>query len=122
MIGRLSGRKLEGVSKGAVELGEFECRQGGNKVSQLTLEHQGEEIAADRAGAGHAIFRSEHNLSREAKNFPVHRRTNHGRHIFAFGDKGSGYHDVKTRLCSTLGNPLARSVISPRLTSPLAPR
>ena len=34
----------------------------------------------------------------------------HSRHILMFGDKGSGHNDVKTRLCSTFGNPLARSI------------
>ena len=98
------------MSKGAVELREFECRQGGNKVSQFTFEHQGEEIAADRAGARQAVFQAQHHFSRESKNFPVNGGADHGRHIVVFGNKGSGYYDVKAGLPSTLGNSLARSV------------
>ena len=101
------------MSKGAVELGEFECRQGGNKVCQLTLEHQRKEIAADRAGTWQAVLRPQHDFGRQPEDFPVNRGTNHSRHIFVFRDKGSGYDDVKTGLCSTLGNPLARSVDLP---------
>ena len=98
------------MSKGAVELGEFEYRQGGNKVSQLTLEHQGKEIAADRAGTWQAVLRPQHDLCRQSKDFSINGGADHSRHILVFGDKGSRYDDVKTGLCSTLGNPLARSV------------
>src|SRR3970282_549630 len=98
------------MSKRTVELGEFECRQGENKVTQLTLEHQGEEIAADRAGTRQAVFRSQHDFGRESEDFSINGGTDHSRDILVFGDKGSGYDDVKTGLCSTLGNPLARSV------------
>jgi len=106
----LSWREFKSMSKGAVELGEFECRQGGNKVSQLTLEHQGKEIAADRAGTWQAVLRPQHDLCRQSKDFSINGGADHSRHILVFGDKGSGYDDVKTGLCSTLGNPLARSV------------
>jgi hypothetical protein len=95
------------MSKGAVELGEFECRQGGNKVSQLTLEHQGKEIAADRAGTWQAVLRPQHDLCRQSKEFSINGGADHSQHVFVFGDKGSGYDDIKTGLCSTLGNPLA---------------
>jgi hypothetical protein len=98
------------MNKGAVELGEFECRQGGNKVSQLTLEHQGKEITADRAGARQAVFRAQRDFGGKAKNFPVDGGTDHCRYIFVFGNKGSRYNNVKAGLCSTLGNPLARAV------------
>jgi len=98
------------MSKGSVELCEFECRQGGHKVSQFTFEHQGEEIAADRAGAREAVFRPQNDFRREAKNFAVNGGTDHSRYIFVFGNKGSGYYDVKAGLRSTLGNPLACSV------------
>jgi hypothetical protein len=82
-------------------------------MSRLTLEHQGKEIAADRAGAWQAIFRSQHDFGRESEDFPINWGTDHSRHILVFGDKGSGYDDVKTGLCSTLGNPLARAVDFP---------
>ena len=106
----LSWREFKSMSKGAVELGEFECRQGGNKVTQLTLEHQGEKIAADRAGTWQAVLRPQHDLCRQSKDFSINGGADHSRHILVFGDKGSRYDDVKTGLCSTLGNPLARSV------------
>jgi hypothetical protein len=98
------------VSKSSVELGKFKCRQGGNKVSKFTLEHQCEEIAADRAGAREAVFRPQHDFGRESENLPVNGGTDHGRHIVVFGNKGPGYYDVKAGLRSTLGNPLACSV------------
>ncbi len=98
------------MSKGAVELGEFECRQGGHKVSELALEHQCKKIAADGRGPWQSIFRSEHDLRCKTEDFTVNGGADHGRNIFVFGDKGSRYYDVKTGLCSTLRNPLARSV------------
>jgi hypothetical protein len=98
------------VSKGAVELSELEGRQGGNKVSQFAFEHQGKEIAADRAGARQAVFRPQHDFGCEAKNFPVNGGADHSRYIFVFSNKGSGHDDVKPGLCSPLGNPLACAV------------
>jgi len=101
------------MSKGAVELGEFERREGRHEMSQLALEHQSEEIAADSAGAWQAVFRSQHDFGRESEDFPVNRGADHSRHVFVFGDKSTGYYDVKTRLRSALGNPLARAVDFP---------
>ena len=98
------------MSKGPVKLREFECRQGGNKVSQFTLEHQGEKIAAYRAGSRQAVFRPPHDFGRESENFPVNRGADNSGHIFVFGNKGSGYYDVKAGLSTALGNPLTRSV------------
>jgi hypothetical protein len=79
-------------------------------VSQFSFEHQCEEIAADRAGTWQAVFRPQNDFRREAKNFSVNGGTDHSRYIFMFGNKGSGYYDVKAGLRSTLGNPLACSV------------
>jgi hypothetical protein len=110
MIDTLSWRKFESLSKGAVELGEFEGRQSGNKVSQLILEHQGKEIAADRAGTGHGVLRPEHDLCGQSKDFPINGGADYRRDILVFGNKGSRHDDVKTRLSAALGNPLARSV------------
>jgi hypothetical protein len=101
------------MSQRAVELGEFERREGGHEMSQLALEHQGEEIAADRAGAWQAVFRSQHDFSRESEDFPVHRGTDHSRYIFMFSDKSTGYDDVKTGLRAALGDPLAGAVDFP---------
>lgn len=98
------------MRKGAVELGEFECRQGGHKVSELALEHQCKKIAADGRGPWQPIFWSEHDLRCKTEDFSVNGGADHGRDIFVLGDKGSGYDDVKTRLCPALGNPLARSI------------
>ena len=112
-VRRLSWPKFEGVSKGTIELSEFECRQGGNEVSQLTFEHQRQEIASDRAGTWQAIFRPQLNFGGEAENFPVNRGADHGRYIIVFGDKGPGYNDVKSWFRSTLGDPFARSVDLP---------
>jgi hypothetical protein len=102
--------QFESLSKGAVELSEFECRQGGHKVSEFTLEHQCKKIAADSGGPWQSIFWSEHDLRCEAEDFPVNRGADHGRDIFVLRDKGSGYHDVKTGLCSALGNPFACAI------------
>jgi len=79
-------------------------------VSQFAFEHQGKEVAADRAGARQAVFRSQHDFGRESEDFPVNWGTDHSRHIFVFGDKSSGDYDVKPGLRPALGNPLARSV------------
>jgi hypothetical protein len=106
----LSWRKFKSMSNGAVELGEFECRQGGNKVSQLTLEHQSKEIAADRAATWQSVLRPQHDLCRQSKDFSINGGADHSRHILMFGDKGSRYYDVKTGLCSTLGNSFTRSI------------
>jgi hypothetical protein len=57
------------MSKRTIELGEFERRDRRHEMSQLTLEHQGEEIAADRAGAWQAVFRSQHDFGRESEDF-----------------------------------------------------
>jgi len=84
-----------------------------NLMSQLTLEHQGEEIAADRAGTWQAVLRPQHDLCRQSKDFSINGGADHRRHILVFGDKGSGYDDVKTGLCSALGNPLARAIDLP---------
>ena len=91
------------MSKGAVMLGEFECRQCGHKVSELTLEHQCKKIAADGGTSWQSIVRSEHDLCCESEDFSVNGGADHGRDIFVLRDKGSGYDNVKTRLC-----PLAR--------------
>ena len=46
------------MSKGAVELGEFECRQGGHKVRELALEHQCKKIAADGGSPWQSTLRN----------------------------------------------------------------
>jgi len=109
----LSQRDVESMSKRTVELGEFECRERRDKMSQLALEHQGEEIAADRAGAWQAVVRPQRNFSRESEDFPVNWRTDHGRHVSVFGDKSTGYDNIKTGLRAALGNPLAGTVDLP---------
>jgi hypothetical protein len=101
------------MSKRAVELSEFECREGRHEMCQLALEHQGEEIAADRAGARQAVFRSQHEFGRESEDFPVNWSTDHSRHVFLFSDKITGNDDIKTRLRTALGNALAGAVDSP---------
>ena len=101
------------MSKGTVELGEFERRESRHEMSQLTLEHQGEEIAADRAGAWQAVFWSQDDFGRESEDFPINWGTDHSRHVFVFGDKSSGDYDVKTRLRATLGDALAGAVDFP---------
>jgi hypothetical protein len=101
------------MSKRMVELGEFERGEGRHEMSQLTLEHQGEEIAADRAGAWHAVFRSQHDFGRESEDFSVNWSTDHSRHVFVFGDKSARHYDIKTGLRAALGNPLAVAVDFP---------
>jgi len=101
------------MSKRTVELGEFERRERRHEMSQLTLEHQSEEIAADGAGAWQAVFRSQHDFGRESEDFSVNWRTDHRRHVFVVGDKSTGYDDVKTGFRAALGNPLTRAVDFP---------
>jgi hypothetical protein len=74
------------------------------------LEHRCKKIAADGRGPWQPIFWSEHNLRCEPEDFPVNRCADHGRDIFMLCDKGAGYYDVNTRLCATLGNPLAGAI------------
>lgn len=101
------------MSKGAIELSEFECRQGRNEMREFTLDHQCKKIAADGAGSRQSILGSEHNLRCKTEDFAVNGGTNHGRDIFVPGDKGSRYNNVETGLCPTLGNPLPRSINFP---------
>ena len=101
------------MSKRTVELGEFECREGRHEMSQLTLEHQCEEIAANCTGAWQAVFRSQHDFGRESEDFPVNWGADHSRYVFVFGDKSAGYDDVKTGLRAALGDPLAGAVDFP---------
>jgi len=79
-------------------------------VRQFILEHQGEKIATDRAGARQTVVLPQHDFGRESEYFPVNWGTDHSRHVVVFGDKSTGYDNVRTRLCATLGNPLASSV------------
>lgn len=79
-------------------------------MSELAFEHQGEEIATDRASARQTVVRSQHDLGRKSEDFPVNRRIHHGRHRFMFGNKRSRYDNIKAWLGSAFGNPLARSV------------
>jgi len=106
-------RESESMGKSTVELGEFERRQGGNEVCKFALEHQRKEIAADGAGSRQSIFGSKHDFRCKTENFAVNGGTDHGRDIFVLGDKGSRYDNIKTGLCSTLGNPLPRSINFP---------
>lgn len=79
-------------------------------MSELAFEHQGEEIATDRASARQAVVRSQHDFGCKPEDFPVNRRTDHSRHRFMFGNKSSGYDNVKAGLGSAFGNTLARSI------------
>lgn len=91
------------MNKGAVKLSEFERRQCGHKVSELTLEHQCKKIAADGRGPWQSIVWSEYDLRCESEDFSVNGSADYGRDIFVLGDKGSGYYDVKAGLCATPG-------------------
>jgi hypothetical protein len=82
-------------------------------MSQLVFEHQSQKITTDRAVARKTILRSENNLSCQSKDLTVNRRADHSRYIFMLSDKGSGYNDVKSRLCSTLRQSLAGSIDLP---------
>lgn|ERR671922_1598199 len=101
------------MSKSTVKLSEFERGQCGNKMCEFTLEHQREKIATDGADSRQSIFGSKHDLGRQTEDFAVNRGTDNGRDIFVIGDKRSRYDNVKTRFCSTLGNPLPRLINFP---------
>ena len=103
-------REFESMSKGMVQLGELGRRQGGDKVAELTLEHQREKITADCGRAWETIFWPQHDLSCEPEDFPVDWGADHRRHILMLGHKGSGHYDVKARLSAPLGDPLARAI------------
>jgi hypothetical protein len=91
-------------------LSEFECRQGRHEVSELSLKHQCEEIATDRAGAWQAVFWPQLDFGGESKDFPVNRGADYRRNIFVLSDKSSGYDDIKTWFSSTLWNAFTRSI------------
>jgi len=98
------------VSKGAIKLGELGCRQGGDKVAELTLEHQREKITADCGGPWQAIFWPQHNLSCESQYFAIDWGADHRRNILMLGHKGSGHYDVKSGLSAALGDPFSGAV------------
>jgi hypothetical protein len=98
------------MSKRTVEMCEFERREGRHEMSQLTLEHQRQEISADRAGARQAVLRSQHDFGRESEDFPVNWGIDNSRDVIVFGDKSTGYYNVKTGLRSALWNPFTGSV------------
>jgi hypothetical protein len=79
-------------------------------VSELTLKHKREEIAADRADTRQAVFRPQNDFGGESKNFAVDGGADYSRNIFVFGDESSRYDDIKTWFRSTLRYSLARSV------------
>lgn len=79
-------------------------------MSQFSFEHQGQEIAADRAGSWQAVFRTQRNFGCETESFPVNRSADYRRYIFMFGDKGTRYDNVITRFRAALGNPLTRTI------------
>jgi hypothetical protein len=79
-------------------------------VSELTLEHQCKKIAADGGSTWQSIFWPEHDLRCEAEDLSVNGCANHRRDVFVLCDKGSGYDDIKTGLCATLGNPFACAI------------
>lgn len=98
------------MSEGKVKLGKLGCRQGGDKVAELTLKHQRKKITADCGRARQAIFRPQHDLSCESQHFPINGGADHRGHILMLGHKGSGHYDVKPRFSATLGDPFARTV------------
>jgi hypothetical protein len=101
------------VSKGTIELGEFDFRQGGHKVSELTLENQCKKIAADGGGPWQTIFHSQHDLRCQSKNFSINGGADHRRHIFMLSEKGPRYNHVKSRLSATLCESFACAVDLP---------
>lgn len=98
------------MSEGAIQLSQLGPRQGGDKVAELTLEHQGEKITADRGGPWQALFGPQHNLSGKSEDFSVHRSADHRRHIVVLGHEGSGHDDVESRFGATLRDTFPRTV------------
>jgi hypothetical protein len=101
------------MSKGAIELGEFERRESGNEVSQLAFKHQRQKITANGAGAWQTVLWTEDDFCAESENFAINRGTYHRRNTLVLRDKGSGYNDVKSRLSSALCYPFAGAVNLP---------
>lgn len=98
------------MSEGTVELCKLERRQSGHKMSQLSLEHQSEEVAAHRTGSWQAVFRTQLDFGREAEDFSIDRSKDYRRYIFMFGNKGTGDDNVITRFGAALGHPLAATI------------
>ena len=110
---RANERKFECQSKGAIELGELESRQGRNKVSQFSLEHQSKKVAADGASARQTIFWSQYHFGSEPEYCSVNWSADHRRHIIVFGNKGPGDDNIVSRFGPAFGDPLASSVNLP---------
>lgn len=98
------------MSQGTVELDKLGCRQGGDKVGELPLEHQSKEITADRGRSRQAIFRPQHNLSCKSQNFPIDGGADDRGHILMHGHKSPGHYNVKPWLAAALGDPLSGAV------------
>ena len=98
------------MSEGTVELSELGCRQGGDKVGELSLKHQREKIAADSGRAWQTILWPQDDLCRKSQDFPIDGSADYRRNILMLGFKGSGYYDVKPRLSAALGDSLAGAV------------
>ena len=79
-------------------------------MAEPALEHQREKVTADCGGAWQAVFRPQHDLSREAQDFSVDRGADNRGHILMLGYEGPGHYDVEARFCAALGDPLAGAV------------
>jgi hypothetical protein len=98
-----------------IQLSDLWRRKRCYKMSKLTLEHQGQKIAADCTNARQALLWSQHDLRSESQYLTIHRSANHSRDIFVFGDERSGNDHVKAGFPASFGDSLARAV---DLTSP----
>mgnify|MGYP007044106816 FL=1 len=101
------------MGKSTVELGEFDFRQGGHKVSELTLEQQRKKIAPDCTGAWQAVIQTQHDLRRQSQDFSVHWGADYRGDVFIMSHESSGHDHVIARFPATLGHPLAGMINLP---------
>src|SRR2546425_12283171 len=85
-------------------------RQGTDEVSQFSLKHQGEKIAANRALLRKALVTPDDDLGSKSQGFAVNGSTNNGRDIFVAGNEIARNDDIETRLMTAFGYFLPRSI------------
>ena len=82
-------------------------------MSQLILEHQHKETAADGTSARQTVFRPQDHFGRESEYLSVNRSADHRRHIIVFSHKGTGNDNIVPRFGAALWNAFAGSVNFP---------
>src|SRR6266850_4901279 len=103
-------RQLERIRQCPIQFALLVGRQGTDEVSQFSLKHQGEKIAANRALLRKAHVTPDDDLGSKSQGFAVNGSTNNGRDIFVAGNEIARNDDIETRLRTAFGYFLPRSI------------